>query len=118
MKYLFVDSERHDPIDNYGKHGVVTMADVAYAIQASRKMGKIWLEERLPSWRWAARAASLPGALAVLELGYLLDVPSGPAFISRLSWKAPSASGGKQAQRVALEPKAKCAISTLHRGGS
>ncbi len=29
---------------------------------------EVWT--RLPNWRWAARAASLPGALAALELGY------------------------------------------------
>jgi predicted DCC family thiol-disulfide oxidoreductase YuxK len=38
---------------------------------------------RLPNWRWAARAASLPGALAALELGYSAFLPARP-FISRL----------------------------------
>jgi len=42
---------------------------------------EVWT--RLPKWRWAARAASLPGALAVLELGYRLFLPVRP-FISRL----------------------------------
>lgn len=37
----------------------------------------------LPKWRWAARAASLPGALAALELGYRIFLPVRP-FISRL----------------------------------
>ena len=37
---------------------------------------------RLPRWRWAARLASLPGVLAVLELGYRLFLPVRP-FISR-----------------------------------
>jgi len=32
---------------------------------------EIWT--RLPKWRWAARAASLPGMLAVLELGFRAD---------------------------------------------
>jgi predicted DCC family thiol-disulfide oxidoreductase YuxK len=38
---------------------------------------------RLPGWRWAARAASLPGALTALELGYRIFLPVRP-FISRL----------------------------------
>lgn len=42
---------------------------------------EIWT--RLPRWRWAARAASLPGALAVLEVGYRMFLPIRP-FISRL----------------------------------
>jgi len=41
---------------------------------------EVWT--RLPGWRWAARAASLPGALAVLEWGYRLFLPVRP-FISR-----------------------------------
>ena len=32
---------------------------------------EVWT--RLPKWRWAARAASLPGMLAVLELGFRAD---------------------------------------------
>ena len=42
---------------------------------------EVWT--RLPKWRWAARAASLPGVLAVLELGYRMFLPVRP-FISRL----------------------------------
>jgi predicted DCC family thiol-disulfide oxidoreductase YuxK len=42
---------------------------------------EVWA--RLPGWRWAARAASLPGALAVLELGYRMFLPVRP-YISRL----------------------------------
>ena len=41
---------------------------------------EVWT--RLPKWRWAARAASLPGALAALELGYRMFLPVRP-FISR-----------------------------------
>lgn len=36
----------------------------------------------LPRWRWAARAASLPGALIALEWGYRTFLPVRP-FISR-----------------------------------
>jgi len=42
---------------------------------------EVW--SRLPNWRWAARAASLPGASAALELGYRMFLPVRP-FISRL----------------------------------
>ena len=37
----------------------------------------------LPKWRWVARAASLPGAMAALELGYRIFLPVRP-FISGL----------------------------------
>jgi len=43
---------------------------------------EVWA--RLPGWRWAARAASLPGALTGLELGYRLFLRVRP-LISR-SW--------------------------------
>ena len=42
---------------------------------------EVWT--RLPKWRWAAKAASLPGALAALELGYRMFLPVRP-FISRV----------------------------------
>jgi len=41
----------------------------------------VW--SKLPKWRWAARAAALPGAITTLELGYRLFLPARP-FISRL----------------------------------
>jgi len=40
---------------------------------------EVWT--RLPRWRWAARAASLPGALIALEWGYRIFLPVRP-FIS------------------------------------
>lgn len=43
---------------------------------------EVW--SRLPRWRWAARAASLPGVLMVLELGYRAFLPVRP-FLSRLT---------------------------------
>ena len=42
---------------------------------------EVWTH--LPKWRWAARAASLPGALAALEMGYRMFLPVRP-FISRV----------------------------------
>ena len=42
---------------------------------------EVWT--RLPEWRWAARAASLPGGLIALELGYRIFLPVRP-FLSRL----------------------------------
>lgn len=41
----------------------------------------------LPDWRWAARAASLPGALIVLEWGYRAFLPIRP-LLSRLFGRA------------------------------
>lgn len=41
---------------------------------------EVWT--RLPNWRWAARAASLPGALAALALGYRMFLPVRPI----ISW--------------------------------
>ena len=42
---------------------------------------EVWA--RLPGWRWAARAAALPGTLTVLEFGYRLFLPIRP-LLSRL----------------------------------
>ena len=42
---------------------------------------EIW--SRLPRWRWAARVAALPGAMAALELGYRSFLPVRP-LISHL----------------------------------
>ncbi len=46
---------------------------------------EVWT--RLPRWRWAARAASLPGVLIALQWGYGFFLPVRP-FISRLFWRA------------------------------
>ena len=46
---------------------------------------EVWT--RLPGWRWAARAASLPGALIALEWGYRIFLPVRP-FISRFFGRA------------------------------
>lgn len=59
---------------------------------------EVW--SRLPRWRWAARAASLPGALAVLEFGYRMFLPVRPR-ISRLFGRAVRLkSGGEGATRA------------------
>ena len=39
---------------------------------------EVWA--RLPRWRWAARAAALPGAIAALEFGYGVFLPVRPAL--------------------------------------
>jgi len=46
---------------------------------------EVWA--RLPRWRWAARAASLPGALVALEWGYRIFLPVRP-FVSRFFGRA------------------------------
>ena len=45
---------------------------------------EVWA--RFPRWRWAARAAALPGAMAALEFGYSVFLPIRP-FVSRLVGK-------------------------------
>ena len=55
---------------------------------------EVWT--RLPRWRWAASAASLPGALIALEWGYRFFLPVRP-FISRFFGRAlrlQAATGG------------------------
>lgn len=42
---------------------------------------EVW--SRLPRWRWVARAAALPGALAGLELFYRMFLPVRP-YVARL----------------------------------
>ena len=46
---------------------------------------EVWA--RLPRWRWAARAASLPGVLIALEWGYRIFLPVRP-IISRFFARA------------------------------
>jgi predicted DCC family thiol-disulfide oxidoreductase YuxK len=58
---------------------------------------EVWT--RLPRWRWAAHAASLPGAIGVLEFGYRMFLPVRP-FVSRLF--------GRILQLGAVGQKAKC----------
>ncbi|MBZ0261944.1 MAG: DUF393 domain-containing protein [Hyphomicrobiales bacterium] len=39
---------------------------------------EVWAQ--LPRWRWAARAAALPGIMALLELSYRLFLPARPTL--------------------------------------
>lgn len=39
---------------------------------------EVWA--RLPRWRWAARVASFPGIMSLLELSYRLFLPARPAL--------------------------------------
>ena len=46
---------------------------------------EVW--RQLPGWRWVARAAAFPGALAALELAYKVFLPVRP-IVSRLVARA------------------------------
>lgn len=50
-------------------------------MDGARAFAEVWAH--LPKWRWAARAAALPGAMHVLEAGYSASLVIRPA-ISRL----------------------------------
>ncbi len=45
---------------------------------------EVWT--RLLKWRWVARATSLPGTLAVLELGYRIFLPLRPVIAWIFRW--------------------------------
>jgi predicted DCC family thiol-disulfide oxidoreductase YuxK len=47
-------------------------------LSGAEAFAAVW--RRLPRWRWVARAAALPGAMAALELGYRLVLPVRPAI--------------------------------------
>ena len=47
---------------------------------------EVWA--RLPRWRWAARAAAIPGILTVLELSYRLFLPARPMLVRLFGSKA------------------------------
>ncbi|GLR69005.1 hypothetical protein GCM10010909_36870 [Acidocella aquatica] len=56
-------------------------ASDGHIVSGAAAFVEVWT--RLPSWRWAARGAALPGVLAALELGYRMFLPLRP-FISRI----------------------------------
>ncbi len=57
------------------------MARDGRLLDGARAFAEVWAS--LPKWRWAARAAALPGAMRVLEAGYSASLVIRPA-ISRL----------------------------------
>jgi predicted DCC family thiol-disulfide oxidoreductase YuxK len=60
-------------------------ASDGHVLSGAAAFAEVWT--RLPRWRWAARASSLPGVLIALEWGYRLFLPIRP-FISRLCGRA------------------------------
>lgn len=58
---------------------------------------EVWT--RLPKWRWAASAASIPGAMTALELAYRMFLPVRPVvsrLFGRLQWLRPILAGAKR----------------------
>lgn len=47
-------------------------------LSGAAAFAEVW--RHLPRWRWAARAAALPGVLTVLELTYRVFLPMRPAL--------------------------------------
>ena len=56
-------------------------ASDGHALSGAAAFVEVWT--RLPRWRWAARAASVPGALIALELAYKIFLLVRP-YISRI----------------------------------
>ena len=83
----FVDVSRHGAVTPEGMTPEQAMqrfhvrANNGRVLDGAAAFVEVWT--RLPNWRWAARAASLPEALVVLELAYRMFLPARP-FISRL----------------------------------
>ncbi len=50
-------------------------------MSGARAFAEVW--KRLPKWRWAARAARIPGVIPLLEAGYAVSLVVRPA-LSRL----------------------------------
>jgi predicted DCC family thiol-disulfide oxidoreductase YuxK len=83
----FVDVSKVDAVTPEGLTRQSAMARFHFRASDGRVLSgaaafvEIWT--RLPNWRWAASAASMPGALAALEFGYRMFLPVRP-LISRL----------------------------------
>jgi predicted DCC family thiol-disulfide oxidoreductase YuxK len=60
---------------------------------------EVW--SRLPRWRWAARVASLPGVLTLLEAGYRLFMPVRPLISSLVGKILRYRAAGSGADRCA-----------------
>ena len=50
---------------------------------------EVW--KRLPQWRWASRAAAIPGMVALLEMAYQLFLPARPQLARLFTILSPSA---------------------------